>query len=497
MLYRVCMSFVLLLGGFLVLPTLSGEGALAKPSKRRGQFKRAKVNKRAQRPSRARATRGRKKSKDNLPQCSDRRLKSLANTYLNQGKIKNTRKLKMLSKKGIPVETPFSGSVSGKKALWTKPYTLRGEGLQVLASVAKNKKLTMRFCEFGLGKLKFLSKSKRKVYRINGGVQARLGGKRTDWRGRLAGPAGFKQEKRALLILIDGPEKPQTFTVEVVSQSVLAKRDAKARADKKAAQLEAMRKAAARLAAQRKAEQERQRAEAERRRMQAIKALSQRVLDKAKELDRLYYDNFDWVGSGASKTVKGHTSDNKKTVMLQSDSISRNGRSTYCTSFVFQAVAAILEADGRFKTLTPKDAKNFQRIFFGNVGSLSPFKRDGKTYTETQLLESQSQSAMTIFGLGEAVSWNSALPGDLVFSNYGGGSGHQYLFEGYAADEKGTKFGFYAYGAHNWDTKIDSVLYCFEPSPLSEDDHASLCGNANHIRHDELVISRIKLNANR
>ena len=228
---------------------------------------------------------------------------------------------------------------------------------------------------------------------------------------------------RVTILVVEPGAATAELELEVLSDTELKKRAA----EKKAIEVAE----AARERARKKAEAERR--EAERRADEARQAqakINSDVIEMAEDLDRKYYDNFGWVDGtfGVSESLKVTSKEGRMT-LLPADQYSRQNRSTYCVSFVLQAVVRVLEQRGRFKSLTKKEVKTFQQIFYGwkGIKVQSPV---GTPYTEVQIREGQSQLALRHFKMGDGVALEDARPGDLIFKSHGtgNGDGHQFSF---------------------------------------------------------------------
>ncbi len=214
------------------------------------------------------------------------------------------------------------------------------------------------------------------------------------------------------------------------------------------------------------------------------------TLAAAFDMDKRLYNTWDWdLGTGAAEAIYGQTSDTKNKLLLGKDSAAAAQKATYCVSFTAQATFRALSKFGRLKSLTASEFDTLKRVFFGNVPEKGITLR-GKTYTLQTAVESQSQLALTAYGLGTAVTWKTAAGGDVVYVNHGGGSGHAYVYAGPYKDANGRQVGYYAYGAHV--SGVMNRIYCLDdPSITMDDAYDKACTDEYQQASSELLITRL------
>lgn len=448
---------------------------------------RAKKKKR----SRPRLLASRKKRGDGLDDCSNKSLKRMASNYLRKGTIKPTG----LISKGKSIEMKLNGKkaskFAGRTAVFVKPYGLKEETVHViLKSRRANDKVRVYACEYGYGRPVFNGRLRReKVFSMDSGVTLNLsGGRKRDVR-MLPMDVFGKIKSRVTILVVEPGAATAALELEVLSDTELRKRAA----EKKAIEVAE----AARERARKKAEAERR--EAERRADEARQAqakINRDVIEMAEYLDRKYYDNFSWVDGtrGVSESLKVTSKEGRMTI-LSADQYSRQNRSTYCVSFVLQAVVRVLEQRGRFKSLTKKEVKTFQQIFYGweGIKVQSPV---GTPYTEVQIREGQSQLALRHFKMGDGVALEDARPGDLIFKSDGEdtGAGHQFLFDSWLTTSSGDRIGMVGYGAH-YGVHTGGVRrkpFCFKLDPDQQsDEQRQLCRNTYFTLPGNFRVSRL------
>jgi hypothetical protein len=300
------------------------------------------------------------------------------------------------------------------------------------------------------------------------------------------------ERQSRVYVVVSEAGKASAVDIEVMARSEFNSRE-RARleaiaAAARAAEEERRRQEEARIAAQRAAEAAALQKAADLASSDVRSAIIAAVID----MDKRLYNTWEWDGltTGAAEAIYGQTSDATRKLLLGRDSAAAAQKATYCVSFTAQATLRGLAQHGRLKSLTSTEYDTFKRVFFGNVPSTGITLR-GKKYTFQAAIESQSQLALTAFGLGTPVTWATAAAGDVVYVNHGGGSGHAYVYAGPYKDANGRQVGYYAYGAHV--SGVMNRIYCLEDATVAQDDaYDKACDDEYQQGSSELLITRLK-----
>lgn len=152
-------------------------------------------------------------------------------------------------------------------------------------------------------------------------------------------------------------------------------------------------------------------------------------------------------GGGYNKAWKG--TGTAEEISFKGEKILARGEMTYCCGFTFTVVMRAAADRGLLKDKKPQQVREFQKSWYG---ATEPSK------------EKQCQFAMTTLGVGKAVSFDDAQPGDFV-QLWREKSGHSVMFLGWV-EEDGKKVGLrYRSSQGSTDGIGDTVEYFTKAAP--------------------------------